>query len=119
MKRRRKAAASALNRPSVQSYVPFLHLETADFIKDLYERGGHGAQPIDCMPMIQRLSLNLSLTLNWGDRIGSLDDHLFDEITECEEYISRYNPCYHANEIPLDHWKSARLHPHLTLLTNQ
>ena len=42
------------------------------------------------MPMIQRLSLNLSLTLNWGDRIGSLDDHLFDEITECEEYISRF-----------------------------
>ena len=40
--------------------------------------------------MIQRLSLNLSLTLNWGDRIGSLDDHLFDEITECEEYISRF-----------------------------
>jgi 3-hydroxyphenylacetate 6-hydroxylase len=42
------------------------------------------------MPMIQRLSLNLSLTLNWGDRIGSLDDHLFNEITECEEYISRF-----------------------------
>ena len=90
LKRRRKAAASALNRPSVQSYVPFLHLETADFIKDLYERGDHGSKAIDCMPMIQRLSLNLSLTLNWGDRIGSLDDHLFDEITECEEYISRF-----------------------------
>lgn len=90
LKRRRKAAASALNRPSVQSYIPFLQLETADFIKDLYERGDHGSKAIDCMPMIQRLSLNLSLTLNWGDRIGSLDDHLFDEITECEEYISRF-----------------------------
>lgn len=65
-------------------------METADFIKDLWERGGRGARAIDCMPMIQRLSLNLSLTLNWGDRIGSLDDHLFDEITECEEYISRF-----------------------------
>jgi 3-hydroxyphenylacetate 6-hydroxylase len=90
LKRRRKAAASALNRPSVQSYVPFLHLETADFIRDLYDRGGRGAKAVDCMPMIQRLSLNLSLTLNWGDRIGSLDDNLFDEITECEEYISRF-----------------------------
>jgi len=90
LKRRRKAAASALNRPSVQSYVPFLHLETADFIRDLYERGSRGARAIDCMPMIQRLSLNLSLTLNWGDRIGSLDDQLFDEITETEEYISRF-----------------------------
>ena len=90
MKRRRKAAASALNRPSVHSYTPFVHLETADFIRDLYERGNFGEKPIDCMPMIQRLSLNLSLTLNWGDRIGSLDDHLFDEITECEEYISRF-----------------------------
>ena len=90
MKRRRKAAASALNRPSVQSYIPFLNLETADFIRGLYERGDRGSIAIDCMPMIQRLSLNLSLTLNWGARIGSLDDHLFGEITECEDYISRF-----------------------------
>ena len=90
LKRRRKAAASALNRPAVQSYVPFLDVESKDFIRDLFERGEQGAKAIDCMPMIQRLSLNLSLTLNWGDRIGSLDDALFEEITEVEEEVSRF-----------------------------
>jgi 3-hydroxyphenylacetate 6-hydroxylase len=82
-------------------------METADFIKDLWERGGRGARAIDCMPMIQRLSLNLSLTLNWGDRIGSLDDHLFDEITECEEYISRFLSFVtrQSTRIPPKRWK--------------
>lgn len=40
--------------------------------------------------MIQRLSLSLSLTLNWGTRLGSRDDHMFDEITEVEEEISKF-----------------------------
>lgn len=90
LKRRRKAAASALNRPSVHSYIPFLDLESEDFIRDFLERGKAGQKAVDCMPMIQRLSLNLSLTVNWGDRIGSIDDHLFEEITEVEEEVSKF-----------------------------
>lgn len=39
--------------------------------------------------MIQRLSLSLALTLNWGTRMGSRDDPLFHEITEVEEEISK------------------------------
>lgn len=42
------------------------------------------------MPMIQRLSLSLALTLNWGTRMGSQKDDLFHEITHVEEEISRF-----------------------------
>ena len=90
LKRRRKGAASALNRPSVQTYVPHLDVETRDFIKELYEYGNAGKTPVDPMPMIQRLSLSLALTLNWGVRLKSQEDDLFAEITAVEEEISRF-----------------------------
>jgi len=90
LKRRRKGAASALNRPSVATYVPHLNIETLDFVKELYTDGEVGEVPIDPMPMIQRLSLSLALTLNWGIRLKSREDDLFGEITHVEEEISRF-----------------------------
>ncbi|KAK2004371.1 cytochrome P450 [Colletotrichum falcatum] len=90
LKRRRKGAASALNRPSVLTYVPHLDVESRDFIKELYEYGRAGRDPVDPMPMIQRLSLSLALTLNWGVRMSSQKDGLFREITHVEEEISRF-----------------------------
>ncbi|RSL54821.1 3-hydroxyphenylacetate 6-hydroxylase [Fusarium duplospermum] len=90
LKRRRKGAASALNRPSVATYVDHLDIETRDFIKELCNYGQSGKIPVDPMPMIQRLSLSLALTLNWGIRLKSQEDDLFNEITHVEEEISRF-----------------------------
>lgn len=90
LKRRRKGAASALNRPSVQTYVSHLDIESKDFIKELYDYGKGGSLGVDPMPMIQRLSLSLSLTLNWGIRMDSQKSDLFHEITHVEEEISRF-----------------------------
>ncbi|KAF2103584.1 cytochrome P450 [Rhizodiscina lignyota] len=90
LKRRRKGAASALNKPSVATYIPHLDIETRDFVKEGLEYGKAGTIGIDPMPMIQRLSLSLALTLNWGTRMGSRDDPLFHEITEVEEEISKF-----------------------------
>lgn len=42
------------------------------------------------MPMIQRLSLSLALTLNWGIRMPSQEEELFAEITYVEEQISKF-----------------------------
>lgn len=42
------------------------------------------------MPLIQRLSLSLALTLNWGVRMDSQEDKLFAEITHVEEEVSRF-----------------------------
>ncbi|KAH0316304.1 cytochrome P450, partial [Aureobasidium melanogenum] len=90
LKRRRKGAASALNKPSVASYVGHLDVETLAFVKEGLEYGAAGTQSVDPMPMIQRLSLSLALTLNWGTRLSSRDDPLFHEITEVEEEISKF-----------------------------
>ncbi|KAJ6150775.1 hypothetical protein N7470_007369 [Penicillium chermesinum] len=90
LKRRRKGAASALNRPSVDSYVPHLETETKAFVEELYRYGKAGNTPVDPMPMIQRLSLSLALTLNWGVRVASQEEDLFNEITHVEEEISKF-----------------------------
>jgi 3-hydroxyphenylacetate 6-hydroxylase len=67
-----------------------LDLESKDFVVELLEYGQEGATAVDPMPMIQRLSLSLALTLNWGIRIDSQKDPLFDEITHVEEEVSRF-----------------------------
>lgn len=90
LKRRRKGAASALNRPSVESYVPHLDIETKTFVAELLKYGDGGKVAIDPNPMIQRLSLSLSLTLNWGVRVASQEEALFSEITYVEEEISKF-----------------------------
>ncbi|KAH1821206.1 hypothetical protein KXX19_000005 [Aspergillus fumigatus] len=90
LKRRRKGAASALNRPSVESYVSHLDVETKAFVAELLKYGNGGKTPVDPMAMIQRLSLSLSLTLNWGVRVASQEEDLFNEITHVEEEISKF-----------------------------
>ncbi|KAL4896344.1 cytochrome P450 [Aspergillus ambiguus] len=90
LKRRRKGAASALNRPSVDSYVTHLDVESKAFVAELLKYGNGGKTPVDPMAMIQRLSLSLALTLNWGVRVASQEEELFDEITHVEEEISKF-----------------------------
>ncbi|KAL5115105.1 hypothetical protein ACEQ8H_007020 [Pleosporales sp. CAS-2024a] len=90
LKRRRKGAASALNKPSIATYIDHLDLETKDFVLDAFESGDAGAKGVDPMPMIERLSLSLALTLNWGTRMGSRDDPMFHEICDVEAKISKF-----------------------------
>lgn len=71
------------------SYESFLDLETKDFLIDILKYGEGGGRPVDPMPMIQRLSLNLVLTLNWGVRMASQEKELFEEISHVEEQISK------------------------------
>jgi len=90
LKRRRKGAASALNKPSIATYIPHINTETLSFVREFLEYGANGTKLVDPMPMIQRLSLSLALTLNWGTRIASQSDELFDEITHVEEEVSKF-----------------------------
>ncbi|RMZ92500.1 hypothetical protein DV736_g282, partial [Chaetothyriales sp. CBS 134916] len=90
LKRRRKGAASALNKPSIATYVEHIDVETRDFLNEFLVFGAAGAEKVDPMPMIQRLSLSLALTLNWGVRMKSQDDELFAEITHVEEEVSKF-----------------------------
>jgi 3-hydroxyphenylacetate 6-hydroxylase len=67
-----------------------LDLESKDFVAELLKYGEQGTVAVDPMPMIQRLSLSLALTINWGIRMASQEDALFDEITHVEEEVSRF-----------------------------
>lgn len=90
-KRRRKAAATALNRPAVQSYMPILDLESTVSIKELLDDSKGGSVDIDPNPYFQRFALNTSLTLNYGIRIdGNIEDKLLKEITYVEREISNF-----------------------------
>ncbi|KAG6038319.1 hypothetical protein E4U41_004341 [Claviceps citrina] len=89
-KRRRKAAATALNRPATQSYMPILDLETAVCIRDLLEDCGGGTRAVDPSAYVLRFVLSTSLTLNYGFRLGgcAADGELLREVTHVERQIS-------------------------------
>ena len=90
-KNRRKAAATALNRPAVQSYMPIIDLESTASIRDLYNDSKGGTVEIDPNRYFTRYALNTSLTLNYGYRIeGNIDDELLAEITHVEREISNF-----------------------------
>lgn len=90
-RRRRKAAATALNRPATQSYMPIIDLESTVSIKELLEDCEGGRRPVDPNAYVQRFVLNTSLTLNYGYRIdGSVDSELLKEVTHVEREISNF-----------------------------
>ncbi|KFH45040.1 Phenylacetate 2-hydroxylase-like protein [Hapsidospora chrysogenum ATCC 11550] len=90
-KSRRKAAATALNRPAVQSYMPILDVESTASIKELAEDCKDGKQDVDPSPYFARFALNTSLVLNYGFRItGNVNDELLREITLVEREISNF-----------------------------
>ncbi|RBR20918.1 uncharacterized protein FIESC28_05070 [Fusarium coffeatum] len=90
-KNRRKAAATALNRPATQSYMPILDLESLVSIKELLDDCQKGNKDLDPSPYFARFALNTSLTLNYGFRIdGDVNSELLHEITHVEREISNF-----------------------------
>lgn len=90
-KARRKAAATALNRPAVASYMPFIDFESCRSIKEMVADSKNGKVDIDPAPYFQRYALSTSLTLNYGLKIeGSIDDAMLKEITHVEREISNF-----------------------------
>ena len=70
--------------------MPYLDRETRTFLEDLLRYGKAGASAVDPLPLIQRLSLSLVMTINWGVRMPSHEDPLFQEIIEVEEELNRF-----------------------------
>lgn len=103
-KARRKAAATALNRPAVQSYMPIIDYECTKSIKEMLVNSEFGKKDIDPNPYFQRFALSTSLTLNYGERIdGDIDDALLQEITHVEREVSNFRSTANnwADYIPL------------------
>lgn len=90
-KNRRKAAATALNRPSVNSYMPIIDLESTVSMKEMMQDTQAGAKEVDPIGYYQRFALNTSLTLAYGFRIsGNVDDSLLKEIVKVEREVSNF-----------------------------
>jgi phenylacetate 2-hydroxylase len=131
-KQRRKAAATALNRPAVQTYMPIIDLESNSSIKELLGDSANGKIDIDPNPYFQRFALNTSLTLNYGIRIdGKVDNELLKEIVHVERVVSNFRSTSNnwQDYVPLLRlWPSrdseagkyrARRDAYLTLLLNK
>ncbi len=91
-KQRRKAAATALNRPAVAQYMPIIDLESYSTIRDIAAQASSSpSHELNPKLLFQRFALNTSLTLNYGFRCeGGKNDALLHEIIECEAAISRF-----------------------------
>lgn len=87
-KRRRKTAASAMNRPAVASYLPFIDDITKALIKDLLEKGEGGQVAFDPKNSLSKTITDLTLTVNYGARLPP-DEALFEEILDAEDGLSR------------------------------
>lgn len=67
-----------------------LDFETLEFIRELLEESKEGQEPIYLRPLVYHLSINMSLTLNYGTRLLTKDSPLFKEIFEVEKAISGF-----------------------------
>ncbi|OAP59340.1 hypothetical protein AYL99_06638 [Fonsecaea erecta] len=95
LKRARKAAATALNRQAVQTYLPFIDLESTASINELVQNIKNGYD-IDPNGYFQRFSLNISLTLNYGIRIqGTVKDSTLNEVVAVERELGNIRGIAH------------------------
>lgn len=97
LKIRRKVAATALNRPAVETYMPIVDLETNHIVKDIFKDGQATDQAeINPRGYISRFALNTSLTLNYGLRIGgTINDELLNEVVTVEREIGNFRSTSH------------------------
>ena len=90
-KKRRKAAATALNVVSVRGYMPIVDLEATTSIREMLADSKYGKEDINPIGYFQRYALNTSLTLNYGYRIeGNINAHMLREICDVERGISNF-----------------------------
>lgn len=95
VKRARKAAATALNRQAVQTYLPFIDLESTTSINELLSNIQYDTN-VDPNGYFQRFSLNISLTLNYGIRLdGTVRDHTLNEVVTVERELGNIRGIAH------------------------
>ncbi|KAL1410449.1 hypothetical protein Q8F55_004460 [Vanrija albida] len=102
-KRRRKAAATALNRLNVERYTPIVDREVLALVEDLYVHGRGGELALAPHDYMSRFALNTSLSVNYGCRLDEVSDALLQEIIEVEAAVSdvRSTVASWANYVPL------------------
>nr|POE47493.1 phenylacetate 2-hydroxylase [Quercus suber] len=103
-KARRKAAATAFNRPAVQSYMPIIDYESTKSIKEMLLDSNYGEVDLDPNAYFTRYALSTSLMLNYGIKIeGNVNDAMLQEITHVERMVSNFRSTSNnwADYVPL------------------
>ncbi|KKP05776.1 phenylacetate 2-hydroxylase [Trichoderma harzianum] len=95
VKRARKAAVTALNQQAVQTYLPFIDLESTTSINELVQNFKNGFD-VDPNGYFQRFSFNISPTLCYGIRIdGTFRDHTLNEVVQVERELDNIHGIAH------------------------
>lgn len=87
-KRRRKVAASAMNRPATQSYLPFIRELTESLLAELLSKGQSGSTAFDPRETITHSMVDLTMTIHYGARLPG-EPGLLEEIVDVEDGLSR------------------------------
>lgn len=97
VKRIRKAAATAINRKAVQTYLPIIDLEATTSFNEILINSRNGTTDVDPNGYFQRLSLNMSLRLNYGIRIkGEINDRQLQEVVSVERELGNLRGIAHC-----------------------
>ncbi|CAF3351029.1 unnamed protein product [Rotaria sp. Silwood2] len=89
-KRRRKAAATALNKPAVQSYMPIMDSESYFVINNIFKECEDGRLDMNIISHFKRFALNITLMFTYGTRFSSSCDKLVEEILEIQAAMQRF-----------------------------
>ncbi|CAF4549772.1 unnamed protein product [Rotaria sp. Silwood1] len=89
-KRRRKAAAAALNKPAVQSYMPIMDTESCSVINEILQECEDGRVDINIIPHFQRFALNITLMFTYGTRFPPSLGKVVEEIMEIQTAMQRF-----------------------------
>ncbi|CAF0960248.1 unnamed protein product [Rotaria sordida] len=89
-KRRRKATATALNKPAVQSYMPIVDIESYTVINEILKECEDGRIDINIIPHLKRFALNTTLMFTYGTRFSSSFDKRLEEIVEIQAAMQRF-----------------------------
>ncbi|KAK7514116.1 phenylacetate 2-hydroxylase [Phyllosticta citriasiana] len=87
-KNKRKAAGTALSRPTLRKYYPMFDLESFCIVRDMHKDSKAGQVEVSIRPYIQRYALNTTLTLCYGIRMDEVYDDLLREILHVGSAIS-------------------------------
>ena len=104
-KRRRKAAASAMNKAAVSTYTPLIHDLSRDFVRDLLNEGRQGEAAMNPKDTVLRTIVDLTMTVNYGKRLPK-EPGVFEEVIHVEEQVSLFRSVTGAAQdyIPLLRW---------------